>query len=128
MKAMIGKAKRWARAIRTDVVALHIAGRDPRTPWRARALCIAVVAYALCPIDLIPDVIPVLGLLDDLLIVPLGLLLAVRMIPPPLMEEYRRMAATRGTPPAHWLAASFVVAVWALAAVAAGWWAYARYR
>ena len=78
----LGKLKRWARAIKRDVVALWFAAKDPRTPWCARAVAAVVAAYALSPIDLIPDFIPVAGYLGDLLIVPLGILLAIRMIPP----------------------------------------------
>ena len=63
--AMFDRAKRWARRLKAEVAALYIASRDPRTPWAAKAICIAVVAYALSPIDLIPDFIPVLGLLDE---------------------------------------------------------------
>ena len=70
--------QRWARSLKRDVVAVWIAGRDPRVPWHAKALAAAVAAYALSPIDLIPDFIPVIGYLDDLIIVPLGLLLVIR--------------------------------------------------
>lgn len=70
---MLESAKQWARSLKQDVIALWIAARDPRTPWHAKALAAAVAAYALSPIDLIPDFIPVLGYLDDLLIVPLGI-------------------------------------------------------
>jgi uncharacterized membrane protein YkvA (DUF1232 family) len=71
---------------------LYLASRDPRVPWYAKAAAIAVAAYALSPIDLIPDFIPVLGYLDDLVIVPLGIMLAVRLVPAPLMEEFRTSA------------------------------------
>lgn len=82
-------AKQWARAIKRDVVALWIAARDPRVPWYAKATAGAVAAYALSPVDLIPDFIPIIGYLDDLIIVPLGIMAAVRMIPAALMEEFR---------------------------------------
>ena len=81
---MLERAKQWARLIKRDVIALWIAARDPRVPWYAKALAMAVAAYALSPIDLIPDFIPVLGYLDDLVIVPLGILLVVRLVPAPL--------------------------------------------
>jgi uncharacterized membrane protein YkvA (DUF1232 family) len=71
------RLRRWARSIKRDVVALYSAGRDPRVPWFAKAVAVAVAAYALSPIDLIPDFIPILGQVDDLLILPLGILLAV---------------------------------------------------
>src|SRR5881392_1256681 len=92
---LLERAKRWARAIKCDVIAVWIAARDPRVPWYAKALALAVAAYALSPIDLIPDFIPVLGYLDDLIIVPLGILLVVRLIPPGLMAEFRAQAASR---------------------------------
>lgn len=81
--------KAGARSVRRDVRALYLARRDPRVPWYARLLAIAIVGYALSPIDLIPDFIPVLGYLDDLIIVPLGVLLLVRMIPAQVLDEYR---------------------------------------
>lgn len=78
---MLERAKKWARAIKRDIVALWLASRDPRVPWYAKVAAGSVAAYALSPIDLIPDFIPVLVYLDDLLIVPLGILLVVRLIP-----------------------------------------------
>src|SRR6266550_6329636 len=90
---LLEKPKAWARAIRRDVVAVWIAARDPRVPWYAKALALAVAAYALSPIDLIPDFIPVLGYLDDLVIVPVGIFLVVRLIPPDIMAEHRAAAA-----------------------------------
>jgi uncharacterized membrane protein YkvA (DUF1232 family) len=82
----------WARQIKRDVHALYLAAGDPRVPWYAKVAAIAVAAYALSPIDLIPDVIPVIGYLDDLVIVPLGILLAVKLVPEDLMEEFRTAA------------------------------------
>lgn len=90
------RLRTWAREIKRDVHALYLAARDPRVPWYAKAAAIAVAAYALSPIDLIPDFIPVLGYLDDLLIVPLGILLAVRLVPPGLMAEFRAAAVGAG--------------------------------
>lgn len=110
--------KSWARALRRDSTALWIAARDPRTPWQARALAGAVAAYALSPIDLIPDFIPVLGYLDDLLIVPAGIWLVVRLIPGPLMQEYREEAERRSERPASRVAAVVIGAIWVLAAAA----------
>ena len=83
----------WARAIKRDVHAIYLASRDPRVPWLAKAVAVGVAAYALSPIDLIPDFIPVLGYLDDLIIVPLGILLVVRLVPPGIMAEDRATAA-----------------------------------
>jgi uncharacterized membrane protein YkvA (DUF1232 family) len=79
-----------------DAVALALAAHDPRVPWKAKLVAVAVAAYALSPIDLIPDFVPVVGYLDDLVIVPAGILLAVKLIPPELMTEFRE-AATPGT-------------------------------
>ena len=90
--------RRWARGLKRDAYAQYLACRDPRVPWYAKALAAAVVAYALSPIDLIPDVIPVLGYLDDLLLVPLGLALALRLIPAPVLAECRRPASPRPGP------------------------------
>lgn len=95
----IDVAKDWARGIKRDVAALWIAARDSRVPWYAKATAGAVVAYALSPVDLIPDFVPILGHLDDIIIVPLGILLVVRMIPSGLMEEFRARADTAGRPP-----------------------------
>ena len=92
--SLLTAAKDWARRIKRDVVAVYFAARDARTPWPARCLAVAVAAYALSPIDLIPDFIPVLGYLDDLLIVPLGLLLVIRMLPPAVLQDARDKAAS----------------------------------
>lgn len=86
MRAWLQTAKGWARHIKRDVLALWIAARDPRTPVLAKITAAAVAAYALSPIDLIPDFVPVLGYLDDLLIVPFGIILAARLVPPSLMR------------------------------------------
>ncbi|NTS32253.1 DUF1232 domain-containing protein [Phyllobacterium sp. BT25] len=92
---MLADVKLWARRIKRDIVALWIAARDPRTPLLAKFVAGAVAAYALSPIDLIPDFIPVLGYLNDLLIVPAGILIAVALIPPALMEEFHDDATGR---------------------------------
>ena len=114
--------KAWARAIRRDVVAVWIAARDPRVPWYAKALALAVAAYALSPIDLIPDFIPVLGYLDDLIIVPLGILLVIKLIPAELMAEFRAEAARREAAPRSTVAAVVIVLTWIAAAGLLLWW------
>ncbi|CAO3363800.1 YkvA family protein [Azospirillum palustre] len=114
---MLSAAKTWARAIKRDVLAVYLAARDPRTPWGVRVLAMAVAAYALSPIDLIPDFIPVLGYLDDLLIVPLGILLVVRLIPPELLAEHRAAAARRSARPVSVAAAAVMVVLWLAAGV-----------
>ena len=123
---MIERAKQWARNIKRDVVALYIAGRDPRTPWYAKVAAVAVAAYALSPIDLIPDFIPILGYLDDLIIVPFGILLAVRMIPADLMAEFRHAAIERGRLRAHWAGAAVIIAIWIVGLLALAWWLIPR--
>ncbi|NLE75809.1 MAG: DUF1232 domain-containing protein [Chloroflexi bacterium] len=104
-----------ARRLKAETHALYLATRHPQTPWAARLLAAAVVAYALSPIDLIPDVIPVLGYLDDLLLVPLGLALALRWIPPGVMAECRKQAqeTSFGQPGNRW-GAALVVVLWIL--------------
>ena len=114
--AWVTQAKAWARGIKRDVVALWLAARDPRVTWRAKAVAASVAAYALSPIDLIPDFIPVLGYLDDLIIVPLGIMLAVRMVPGALMAEFRALAAARSLRPAGWAGAVAIIAIWCVAA------------
>lgn len=117
--------RRWARELKRDTYALYLAMRDPRVPWYAKALAAAVVAYAFSPIDLIPDFIPVLGYVDDLLLVPLGIALARRLIPAPVMAECRREAAERiaagSRRPRAWIGATAIVAVWLLLAGLTGW-------
>ncbi len=116
------RLKEWARALKRDVVALWLAARDPRVPLAAKMLAGFVAAYALSPIDLIPDFIPVLGYLDDLLIVPLGIWLALRLIPPDLMAEFRATAIERAKPRSYW-AASAIVILWLVLAALFAWWA-----
>src|SRR5262249_12693962 len=116
----INSAKQWARTIKRDVVALWLAARDPRVPWYAKATAGAVAAYALSPIDLIPDFIPIIGYLDDLIIVPLGILLAVKLVPAELMQEFRD-EATRRAKPTSGAGLAFMIAVWALAAFGLAW-------
>ena len=97
-RGRFARLKVWASALKRDVVALSLAARDPRVPIGAKIVAAAVAAYALSPIDLIPDFIPVLGLVDDLLIVPAGIWLAVRMIPKELLDEHREQAAIETRP------------------------------
>ena len=101
-------------------------GRDPRTPWYAKAVALAVAAYAISPIDLIPDFIPIVGYLDDIIIVPLGIMLAVCLIPVDLMAEFRQAAVGRGRLPTHWAGAAIIVVIWILGSAALAWWAFHR--
>jgi uncharacterized membrane protein YkvA (DUF1232 family) len=111
----------WAEAVKRDVVALYIAGRDPRVPWYVKLAAVAVAAYALSPIDLIPDFIPVLGYLDDVIILPVALLLVIKMIPAPLMAEFRQEAQRRAERPTSRAGAILIVAIWIAAFVLAVW-------
>lgn len=114
--------KAWAKALKRDVVALWIAAHDRRTPWYAKVTAGFVAAYALSPIDLIPDFIPIIGYLDDLLIVPLGIKLVVAMVPVALMSEFRAEAAERETKPTSYVGAIGIAAVWVAAAALLFWW------
>src|SRR5688572_13364497 len=105
---MLGKLKQWARAVKRDVYALYFAFRDARVRWYAKALALVVVVYAFSPIDLIPDFIPVLGYLDDLILLPLGILAVRAMIPKELMDEFRATAILAEPTPRYWVGA-FVV-------------------
>lgn len=120
---LLQTAKQWARALKRDVLVVYLAARDPRTPWALRLLALAVAAYALSPIDLVPDFIPVLGYLDDLLIVPLGLALVLRLLPPPVLLAARERAARILARPRSWLAAALIIMLWVLLAVLLfAWW------
>ena len=115
-KGVFTRLKCWALVLMRDVLAVWIAARDPRVPWPAKMLALVVAAYALSPIDLIPDFIPVIGYLDDLILVPLGILAVVRMIPPPLMAEFRETAAATTGRPRSIAGAAVVVVIWLLIA------------
>lgn len=112
----------WAKRLKRDIHAVWLAARDPRTPTLARWLAVGVAAYAVSPIDLIPDFIPVLGYLDDLILVPLGLWMALRLIPDEVLTECRQRAESAAKRPVSYPAAVAVVLVWALLAVLA--WRY----
>jgi uncharacterized membrane protein YkvA (DUF1232 family) len=113
----------WARRIKRDLVVLYLAVHDPRVPWYVKLLAGVVIAYALSPIDLIPDFIPVLGYLDDLILVPLGLLLVIRLMPPGLIDQYRSEADRMGRVPASRKAAAAIVVIWVILAAGVAAWA-----
>lgn len=119
---MLGRLKSWARAIRRDAHALFLAARDPRTPWALRLFAILVAAYALSPIDLIPDAIPVLGLLDEAIILPLAMLVLVRCMPPALLAEFRAEAEHAAARPVSRLGVALVLLAWVALAVTLLWW------
>jgi len=123
---MLENWKSQARKLKRESYALYLAYRDPRTPWVARLFSALVVAYAFSPIDLIPDPIPVLGYLDDLILIPLGIYLAVKMIPPDVLEECREQSESvmaQGKP-VNRAAAVVIVAIWLLLAFAVALVAY----
>ena len=120
---MNGTLKNWARALKRDVHAIYLASRDPRVPWYAKALAVAVAGYALSPIDLIPDFIPVLGYLDDIILVPLGIVLVLKLIPPPIMAEHRASVLAQDRPVSR-VAALAIVCVWIASAALVGWLVY----
>ncbi len=114
----------WARQLKNESYALYFACKDPRTPWFARLMAAVVIGYALSPIDLIPDAIPVLGYLDDLILIPLGIALVIRLVPHEVLSECRLKAQRHLTdpPPRNRIAAAAIICVWlALLAAAAVW-------
>ena len=106
--------KDWAKALKSQVYTLYLACRDPRVPWYAKAFGAMVVAYALSPIDLIPDFVPVLGYLDDIVLIPLGIMIAMKMIPKEIMEECKRKAvvALSSSEVKTWPATLVIVTIW----------------
>lgn len=119
---MLEPLKRWARALKRQSLVVYYAARDPRTPLAVRLLALGVAAYAFSPIDLIPDFIPVLGYLDDLVVVPLGVALVVRLTPREVVEEAQARAAEAAAKPVSYAAAAFIVLLWLLAAAVVGRW------
>jgi uncharacterized membrane protein YkvA (DUF1232 family) len=118
----VARLKHRARLLKRDTYALYLAARDRRTPWYARVLAAAVVAYAFSPLDLIPDFVPVLGYLDDLIIVPLGIALVLRLVPPEVLAESRERADEAAQRPTSRAAMIVVLAIWlGLALLVARW-------
>ena len=102
-----------ARLLKGDILALFFALKHPATPWYVKALVALIVGYALSPVDFIPDFIPILGYLDDVILLPLGIALAVRFIPPPVLDACRRQAASYGSiMPKLWLGAAVIILLW----------------
>jgi uncharacterized membrane protein YkvA (DUF1232 family) len=122
--AMSQRARSWARLVKRDVHAIYCAAHDPRVPWYAKALAICVAGYALSPIDLIPDFVPILGYMDDIIIVPLGILIVVKLIPPEIMAEHRAVAASAQDRPVSRTAALVIAIVWTACIGLAGWLCY----
>ena len=121
--------KSWAQALRRDAYAVYLAARSPDTPWYVKVLAGVVAAYALSPIDLIPDFIPVLGYLDDLILVPLGIWLVVSLLPEQAMAEYRAKASEMIQRPNDGKAAAIaIMAIWIFGAAALWWIGFSRWR
>jgi uncharacterized membrane protein YkvA (DUF1232 family) len=115
------KLRDWARTLKRESLALYYAARDPRTPWPVKLLAGAIVAYALSPIDLIPDFIPVLGLLDDFLLLPGAIWLALRLVPAEVMADARERAGATLERPTSRTAAAVIIAIWIACAALAGY-------
>ena len=124
---MLKRITQWAGRVKRDAVALWIAASDPRTPLIAKAVAAAVAAYVLSPIDLIPDFIPVLGQLDELIILPLGIMLAVRLIPPELMAEHRAAAEAAIAQPQSTSGALAIIGIWTGLTMLVCWLAYREF-
>lgn len=119
---MLDGLKSWAHRVKRDILALYLAARDPRVPWYAKLLAALVAAYALSPIDPIPDFIPVLGYLDELILLPLGIAAVVRLIPNEVMADLRLQAEERiQNRPRSAVGAAMVILLWLTTACLAGW-------
>jgi uncharacterized membrane protein YkvA (DUF1232 family) len=121
---MFSRIKAWAHEVNRDGYAIYLASRDPRMPWYAKVLAVAIAAYALSPIDLIPDFIPVIGYLDDLVILPLGIWLVVSLIPGEVMVEYRAKASEAVQRPTSRAGMIAIILVWIAGALMLGWIGY----
>ena len=124
--ALIEKLKERAHHLKAETFALYLAARDPRTPWYAKLIVAGIVAYVLSPVDLIPDFVPVLGYLDDLVLVPLGIALAIQLIPHSVLAECRVRAkeAMQNGKPVSWVAAAVIVVIWLMVAALCIIWVY----
>jgi uncharacterized membrane protein YkvA (DUF1232 family) len=126
---MFDRIKAWARTLKRDTYAVYLAARSPSTPWYVKALAAVVAAYAFSPIDLIPDFIPVLGYLDDLILIPLGIWLVVSLIPEQAMAEHRAQASEAMQRPHDGKAAAIaIMAIWMFGAALLCWFGFSRWR
>lgn len=124
--ALLAELKQRAHHLRAETFALYLAARDPRTPWHAKILVAAIVAYAFSPIDFIPDFVPVLGYLDDLILIPLGIALAIKLIPNSVLTECRARAqeSIQNEKPVSRVAGAVIVVLWVALAALCLLWAY----
>ncbi|MGG4169320.1 YkvA family protein [Rossellomorea vietnamensis] len=115
----ISKLKNYAKTVKQDLIVLYLSYKDPRTPLHAKMLAICVVAYAFSPIDLIPDFIPIIGYLDDLILVPIGIILTLKWIPSEVLEETREQARhmQKSDSPKNWFVGAVFILIWVLVAV-----------
>ncbi len=118
----------WARALKREAYVLYYAVRDPRTPWYVKLIAGVIAAYALSPIDLIPDFLPLVGYLDDMLIVPAGIWLALKLVPADALADARRRAARAAERPVSRAAAAVIVALWIAGAALTAAWLWRRFR
>src|SRR4030042_4600427 len=124
--ALLAELKQRARHLKTETFALYLAARDPRTPWYAKFLVAGIVAYAFSPIDLIPDFVPVLGYLDDLILIPMGIALAIKLVPTSVLAECRTRAqeTIQNGKPVSRVAGAVIVVIWLVLAALCIEWAY----
>jgi len=120
----MAKLREWARQLKQQTLVLYFAVRDPRTPLPAKLVAGFVVAYAISPIDLIPDFIPVIGLLDDVILVPIGIWLALKFVPPIVMKDAAHRAEASSERPTSKTAGAVIIAIWGVCAASVGWWLY----
>ena len=127
--ALLAELKQRARHLKTESVALYLAARDPRTPWYAKLLVAGLVAYAFSPIDLIPDFVPVLGYLDDLILIPIGIALAIKLVPHQVLAECRARAqeTIQNGKPVSRVAGAVIVVIWLVLAALCSVWAYGAF-
>lgn len=121
---MLKSLRKKARVLKQECHALYFAARDPRTPWYVKALAAGIAAYALSPIDLIPDFIPVFGLLDEVVLLPIAIMMVLRLTPPDVMVESRKRAAEAAARPASRVVIAVIVTIWIATAVLTAWLAY----
>jgi len=121
---MIARLKIWAQKLKRDVLLVYVAGRDPRTPLLVKTIAIVIAAYALSPIDLIPDFIPIIGYIDDLIIVPIGIMLVIKLMPVDLLEEFRQTATQLGKLPTNRIVVGVILFIWGALLITLLMWAY----
>ena len=125
--SVIQRLKAWARKIKTDIIAISLSLKDKRTPFLAKAIAVCIITYALSPIDLIPDFIPIFGYLDDIILVPFGIVIVTKLIPKNLMTELRAKAMEAAPPSSSRVGGVIVICIWIVALTASGFWILESY-